>query len=285
MLLLDLWSSALFPSELAAAVHGPAISHYQNTQVLLCSNPIRLLFIYQVSFEYFHSFPGSSENSICSIWLLLKKPGRLFQIHLCGTLPYHLFCFRTVVLWHTVLFRPFSPDSSNLPSIMKLILLQCLSKPDPVGRWKNTGPLVNYHLKSHHAPPSSCLCVYCILPHPPQLIFILSPWLDAMLFFYSFSSHLLMACTLCSFRTLSLILKSAWFLQSDSYNFKNPFRNSKSPELTVVFYLCNTALIILIFLGAKGASDLMEGASQSALWRWSRHKGVGRLLSNSSKES
>lgn len=94
----------------------------------------------------------------------------------------------------------------------------------------------------------------------------------------SFSSHLLIVCTLChdSFRALPPIFRRAWLLQSSSYNLKNPFRNSKSSEFELLFFsLCVTALIIPIFPGAKGATDLMEGESQSALWGWGGHRRWG----------
>lgn len=47
--LLYVWSLVLSPRESTASVHGPAvISHYQNSQAPLCSNPIRPLPVYQV---------------------------------------------------------------------------------------------------------------------------------------------------------------------------------------------------------------------------------------------
>lgn len=41
------------------------------------------------------------------------------------------------------------------------------------------------------------------------------------------------------------------------------------------FSLYITALIILIFPEAKGATDLIEGESQRALWKWGGHRGWG----------
>lgn len=111
MMLLDHWSLALIPRESAATVHGPAvISHYQNSQPPLCSNPVRPLSVYQVSLKHFHSFAGSSENSICSIWLLLKKSGRLFQIQLGWTCHTTFYVLGLWGMW------PFSHNSSDLPA-------------------------------------------------------------------------------------------------------------------------------------------------------------------------
>lgn len=130
----------------------------------------------------------------------------------------------------------------------------------------------------------------CLHPPIPQDFHLyLVTWLNEMALLF-FPHHLLMMCTLCpdSFRDLPLIRKRAWLLQSSSYNFKNPLRNSKSPEFKLFFffffslYYCSNNLILP---WGTGCHWLNRQRAPECFVKVRKAREVGRLVDNISKES